>query len=89
MKSKVAVIVSSLLLLGCMSAPNSYAIEKPVVESFLASQTDLDLISPDLNINFEVVVSHPEGVENKYTTLTITNGGTYSVSTQLKELMNQ
>ena len=69
-----------------MSAPNSYAIEKPVVESFLASQTDLDLISPDLNINFEVVVSHPEGVENKYTTLTITNGGTYSVSTQLKRI---
>ena len=86
MKSKVACIVSSLLLLGCLSDPNSYAVEKPVVESFLASQTDLDLVSPDLNINFEVVVSHPEGIENRYTTLTITNGGTFSVSTQLKRI---
>jgi hypothetical protein len=86
MKNKVARIVSSLLLLGYLSAPNSYAVEKPVVESFLASQTDLDLVSPDLNINFEVVVSHPEGIENRFTTLTITNGGVFSVSTQLKRI---
>ena len=86
MKSKVAWIVSSLLLLGYLSAPNSNAVEKPVVESFLASQTDLDLVSPDLNINFEVVVSHPEGIENRYTNLTIANVGTFSVSTQLKRI---
>ena len=86
MKSKVACIVSSFLLLGYLSAPNSFAVEKPTVESFLASQTDLDLISPDLNINFEVVVSHPEGIENRYTNLTIANGGTFSVSTQLKRI---
>ena len=86
MKSKVASIVSSLLLLCYLSTPNSFAVEKPVVESFVASQTDLDLVSPDLNINFEVVVSHSEGIENKYTTLTITNGGTFSVSTQLKRI---
>jgi hypothetical protein len=86
MRSKVASIVSFLLLLGYQFTPNSYAVEKPVVESFLASQTDLDLVSPDLNINFEVVVSHPEGIENRYTALTIANGGTFSVSTQLKRI---
>ena len=86
MKSKIVCIISSTLLLGCLNAPNTYAVEKPVVESFLASQTDLDLISPDLNITFEVVVSHPEGVENRFTTLTVTNGGTHSVSTQLKRI---
>ena len=86
MRSKVASIVSSLLLLCYLSTPNSFAVEKPVIESFVASQTDLDLVSPDLNINFEVVVSHPEGIENRYTTLTITNGGTFSVSTQLKRI---
>ena len=86
MRSKVASIVSSLLLLGYLSTPNTFAVEKPVVESFLASQTDLDLVSTDLNINFEVVVSHPEGIENRYTTLTITNGGAFSVSTQLKRI---
>jgi hypothetical protein len=86
MKSKIVCIISSTLLLGCLNAPNTYAVEKPVVESFLASQTDLDLISPDLNIIFEVVVSHPEGVENRFTTLTVTNGGTHSVSTQLKRI---
>ena len=86
MRSKVACIVCSLLLLGYLSTPNSFAVEKPIVESFLASQTDLDLVSPDLNIIFEVVVSHPEGIENRYTTLTITNGGAFSVSTQLKRI---
>jgi hypothetical protein len=86
MRSKVASIVSSLLLLGYLSTPNTFAVEKPVVESFIASQTDLDLVSPDLNINFEVVISHPEGIDNKYTTLTITNGGAFSVSTQLKRI---
>ena len=79
-------IASSVLLLSMLSAPYSYSVEKPTVESFIASQTDLDLVSPDLNINFEVVVSHPEGIENRYTTLTITNGGTFSVSTQLKRI---
>jgi hypothetical protein len=86
MRSKVASIVSSLLLLGYLSTPNTFAVEKPVVESFIASQTDLDLVSPDLNINFEVVISHPEGIDNRYTTLTITNGGAFSVSTQLKRI---
>ena len=86
MKNKFVYIASSVLLLSMLPAPHSNSVEKPTVESFLASQTDLDLISPDLNINFEVVVSHPEGIENKYTTLTITNSGTFLVSTQLKRI---
>ena len=86
MKNKFVYIAGSVLLLSMLSNPNSYSVEKPTVESFTASQTDLDLVSPDLNINFEVVVSHPEGIENRYTTLTLTNGRTHSVSTQLKRI---
>ena len=86
MKNKFVYIAGSVLLLSMLSNPNSYSVEKPTVESFTASQTDLDLVSPDLNINFEVVVSHPEGIENRYTTLTLTNGRAHSVSTQLKRI---
>ena len=86
MKSRVAWIVSSLLLLGYLSVPNSFAVEKPAVESFIASQTDVDVTAPDLNVNFEVVISHPEGIENRFTTLTLSNLGSFSVSAQLKRI---
>ena len=69
-----------------LSSPYSYSVEKPTVESFIASQTDLDITAPDLSINFEVVISHPDGIENRFTTLTISNSGTFSVSVQLKRI---
>ena len=69
-----------------LPAPNSYSVEKPTVESFIASKTDLDITAPDLNVNFEVVISHPEGIVNRFTTLTLSNAGAFSVSAQLKRI---
>ena len=69
-----------------LSAPYSYSVEKPTVETFIASQTDLDVTAPDLNVNFEVVITHPEGIVNRFTTLTLSNAGAFSVSTQLKRI---
>ena len=79
-------IASPVLLLSMLSAPYSYSVEKPTVESFIASQTDLDITAPDLNINFEVVISHPEGIVNRFTNLTLSNAGTFAVSAQLKRI---
>ena len=69
-----------------LSAPYSYSVEKPTVESFIASKTDLDITAPDLNVNFEVVISHPEGIVSRFTTLTLSNAGAFSVSAQLKRI---
>ncbi len=69
-----------------LSAPYSYSVEKPTVESFIASKTDLDITAPDLNVDFEVVISHPEGIVNRFTTLTLSNAGAFSVSAQLKRI---
>ena len=86
MKSKFVYIASTILLLSMFTAPYSYSVEKPTVESFIASQTDLDLSAPDLNVNFEVVISHPDGIENRFTTLTLSNEGAFSISAQLKRI---
>ena len=86
MKTKFVYIASSVLLLSMLSAPYSYSVEKPTVESFIASKTDLDITAPDLNVNFEVVISHPEGIVNRFTTLTLSNAGAFSVSAQLKRI---
>lgn len=72
--------------MGYLPISNSSAVEKPVAESFIASKTDLDLTAPDLSVNFEVVISHPAGIVNRFTTLTLSNAGAFSVSTELKRV---
>ena len=74
------------MFLNLLPAQNVYAMEKPVIESFTASKTEVDLTDRDLSINFELVVSHPSGIENKFTTLNLTNSGSFSISTQLKRI---
>ena len=74
------------MFLNPLPAQNVYAVEKPVIESFTASKTDVDLTDRDLSINFELVVSHPSGIENTFTTLNLTNSGSFSISTQLKRM---
>lgn len=39
----------------------------PVVESFTFTPNDLDLISANTNVTFELVVSHPSGIKNTTT----------------------
>jgi len=59
------------------------AVDKPLIESFSASQIDIDLNNKDLKITFEVIVSHVAGIENRSTTLVLTNNRNYSISTSL------
>lgn len=86
MKRQFAFIAILFILMGFLSAQNSNAVERPVVESFVVSKTDLDITAPDLNVNFEVVVSHPAGIVDRFTTLTLSNAGAFSVSTELKRI---
>ena len=76
MKIKSA-IVAILLMIGL--APGvAQANERPVVESFTFTPNDLDLISANTNVVFELVVYHPSGIKNATTSATLTgpNGST-------------
>lgn len=76
MKIKSA-LVAAFLMLGI--APGiAQANERPVVESFSFTPNDLDLISANTNVAFELVVSHPSGIKNTSTLATLTgpNGST-------------
>ena len=76
MKIKSAV-VAILLMIGL--APGvAQANVRPIVESFSFTPNDLDLISANTNVTFELVVSHPSGIKNTSTLATLTgpNGST-------------
>ena len=76
MKIKSA-LVAAFLMIGI--APGiAQANERPVVESFSFTPNDLDLISANTNVAFELVVSHPSGINNSSTLATLTgpNGST-------------
>ena len=82
MKFRLILLTALLAISALIQAPAS-AVDKPVIESFSASQTDIDLNSKDLKIDFEVIVSHIAGIENRSTTLLLTNSKNNSISTSL------
>ena len=82
MKFRLVMLTAILALSALIQVPAN-AVDKPVIESFSASQIDIDLNSKDLKINFEAIVSHVAGIENRSTTLVITNSKNNSISTSL------
>ena len=76
MKVKSALVVI-LLMIG-LTPGVAQANERPVVESFSFTPNDLELISANTDVVFELVVSHPNGIKNTSTLATLTgpNGST-------------
>jgi len=70
-------LVAVLLMIG-LTPEVAQANVSPVVESFSFTPNDLDLISANTNVVFELVVSHPSGIKNTSTFATLTgpNGST-------------
>ena len=71
MKIKSA-LIAALLLTGLMPITASYANVKPVVESFTFTPNEVELISANTNVEFELIVSHPSGIRNTTTQVTLT-----------------
>ena len=78
--------VAVLLMAGVLVAPPSYAIEKPLIESFTFTPSEIDILSVNTNVEFTVVVSHPNGIENLTSTLNLTNGLKNTLSVLLKRV---
>jgi len=81
MKIKSA-LVAILLMIGL--APGvAQANVHPVVESFSFTPNDLDLISANTNVVFELVVSHPSGIKNISTIASLTGATGSTLATFL------
>jgi len=81
--------IKSLFLLACLFTSVTFfnvsavALEKPTVQSFNLSKIDIDVTDPNFTIDFEVVITHPKGIEDVSTLLTFTNSGSVNISVPL------
>jgi hypothetical protein len=81
MKIKSALI--AILLMVGLNPGVAQANERPVVESFSFTPNDLDLISANTNVAFELVVSHPNGIKNISTLGSLTGPNGITLATYL------
>ena len=76
-----ALIISVVLACSNLLVASAYATENPTVESFTFTPTQIDLLGADTNLNIELIVSHPFGVENftSFATVKDSRGSTWGV----------
>ncbi len=70
---KIKSLFVAVLLMGGVLVPPAQASEKPTVESFTFTPDSIDIIGADLSVSFELVVSHPSGIETVSTSITLSN----------------
>ncbi len=68
-----SLFVAVLLLGGVLVAPNASAAEFPKIESFTFTPDEIELNTSNTKISFEIVVSHPSGIADSSTRLTLQN----------------
>jgi hypothetical protein len=78
-----SLFVAVLLMGGVLVAPPAHATEKPTVESFTFSPQEIDVVSVNTSVTFEIVVSHPSGIAETSTLLTLKNTRGDSLATYL------
>jgi len=76
-------LIAALLITGLMPITASNANVKPVVEFFTFTPNEVELISANTNVAFELVVSHPAGIRNTTTKVTLTGPYGSTISTNL------
>ena len=80
---KVKSILMAAVLALALTPTIAGANVKPVVESFTFTPNDFDLISANTNVVFELVVSHPSGIRNSSTQVTLTGPYGSTLATNL------
>ena len=80
---KVKSILIAAVLALALTPAIAGANVKPVVESFTFTPNDFDLISVNTNVIFELVVSHPSGIRNSSTQVTLTGPYGSTLATNL------
>lgn len=82
MKLKSLLVAAMLMVSGLVIAP-AHATEKPVVESFTFSPQEIDVSTINTSVTFELVVSHPSGIAETSTLLSLKNDRGDSLATYL------
>ena len=70
MKIKSTIIALVLVMTGLATTP-AMANENPAVESFTFTPTEIDLLGASTKLDFELIVSHPFGIDNLSSFVTI------------------
>ena len=70
MKIKSTIIALALFVTGLATSP-AQATENPTVESFTFTPTEIDLLGASTKLDFELIVSHPFGIESLSSFVTI------------------
>jgi hypothetical protein len=68
-----SLFIAVLLMAGVLVAPTASASARPTVESFTFSPQDIDLTAASTVVTFELVISHPSGIDATSTMLTLKN----------------
>jgi hypothetical protein len=79
-----SLFVAVLLAAGVVVAPQAAANEKPVIESFTFTPTEVEISGASTTVNFEFVVSHPAGIENTITEVSLVNSRNDNLTTTLR-----
>ena len=72
MKLKSLLVAAMLMVSGLVIAP-AHAAQKPVLESFTFTPDTVEILGAETSVTFELVVSHPNGIETTSTYLTLTS----------------
>ena len=70
MKIQSTIIALALVMTGLATTP-AMANENPAVESFTFTPTEIDLLGASTKLDFELIVSHPFGIDNLSSFVTI------------------
>jgi hypothetical protein len=80
---KIRVLVAIVVLTLGLTPTTAQANVRPTVESFTFTPNDVELIAANTNVSFELVVSHPSGIKNTSTAVTLTGPYGITLSTNL------
>jgi hypothetical protein len=78
-----SIVLALLLATSFMPNTANAAYEIPIVEAFTFTPSEIDLATANTKVSFELVVSHPSGIENTSTLATLTNSLGHTLATYL------
>ena len=81
-----SLVIAATLLAATFYAPLAHANQKPVIESFTFTPTEVDILSANTKVDIELIVSHPSGIENTSTVATLTSSRNNTLSAYLTRI---
>ena len=78
-----SIAIAVAMVLPTFYAPSAQAAQKPVIESFTFTPNEIDVLAASTKIEIELVVSHPNGIENVSTLVTLSSPRNDTLATYL------